>query len=123
MVEEKLEVIQAFSWARGSGLKKGWGGWSPGFLRRENQPGGRAEMCHASEFFLQRHRGGVADSRAEGGQSSSSTMKTKAEGVLRLGPNVRQVHTVKDQKATRTLQAKPCLHTGSAGLQRVLAVS
>ncbi|EGW08169.1 hypothetical protein I79_011579 [Cricetulus griseus] len=50
-------------------------------------------------------------------------MKTKAEGVLRLGPYVRQVHTVKDQKDIGTLKAKSRLHTGSAGLQEVLAVN
>lgn len=94
------------------------------FLRRENQPeGGGAEVCHASEFFLQRHGGGAADPRVESAQSSSSTMETKAGGVLRLGPNVRQVHTVKDQKAIRTLKAKSRLHTGSAGLQEILAVN
>lgn len=67
-------------------------------------------MCHASQFFLQRHRKGVADSQVETGQSLSSTMKTKAEGVLRLGPNVRQVHTVKDQKAIRTSRPIPSAH-------------
>lgn len=80
-------------------------------------------MCQAGEFFLQRHRGKGADSRVESGESSSSTMKTKAEGVLRLGPNVRQVHTVKDQKAIRTLKAKSHVHIGSAGLQEILAVN
>lgn len=79
-------------------------------------------MCHASKFFLQRHRGGAADSRVKSAESSSSTVKTKAEGVLRLGPNGRQVHIVKDQKAIRTLKAKSRLHTGSAGLQEILAV-
>lgn len=50
-------------------------------------------------------------------------MKTEAEGVLRLGPNGRQVHIVKDQKAIRTRKAKSRLHTGSAGLQEILAVN
>lgn len=67
--------------------------------------------------------GGAADSQVESAESSSSTMKTKAEGVLRVGPDGRQVHIVKDQKAIGTLKAKSRVHTGSAGLQKVLAVN
>lgn len=43
-------------------------------------------------------------------ESSSSTMKTKAEGVLRLGPNVRQAHTVKDQKGPGPSGQIPSAH-------------
>lgn len=77
-------------------------------------------MCHASQFFLQRHRGGAADSQVETGESPSSTMKTKAEGVLRLGPNVRQVHTVKNQKAIRTLKVSPICTLALQGCRRSL---
>lgn len=92
------------------------------FLRRENQPEGEELRCAMQASSSCRGTGGgAADSRVESAESSSSTMKTKAEGVLRLGPNVRQVHTVKDQKAIRTLKAKSRLHTGSAGLQEILA--
>lgn len=66
-------------------------------------------MCHASQSLLQRHREGAADSQWTE-RVPSSTMKTKAEGVLRLGPNVRQAHTVKDQKGPGPSGQIPSAH-------------
>lgn len=105
MVEEKLEIIQAFPGLEALDihrLKKGWGRSSPGFIEDKISLEEEEPVLPAGEA-----QGRGADSQVETTEGSASTMKTKAEGVLRLGPNVRQVHIVKDQEAIRTLKANP----------------
>lgn len=56
-------------------------------------------------------------------RGSSSTLKTKAEGVLRLGPNVRQVQTVKLESHQEPSKPNPiCKHWLCKRLQEILVI-